>query len=88
MGLTRRSESRDNSPSPRAGPLLRRLLIRCPVTGDVTDTGFEITALPSVPHTAHRLIDCLECGQDHRWTVDDLSVEELAAAHDTRQRRN
>ena len=76
MGTVTTPETRYNQPAPRAGLLLRRLMIRCPVTGDATDTGFEITALPLISDTAHRLIDCLECGQDHEWTVDDLCLEE------------
>jgi hypothetical protein len=58
-----------------AGPeqrrLLRRLLVACPVTGLATDTGFELTDVPSVASGPQLLIDCLECGQDHEWGIDD-----------------
>ena len=63
-------------------------MIRCPVTGDATDTGFEIAALPGVSDRAHRLIDCLECGQDHEWTVDDLCLEESDSPDQVHHRRN
>lgn len=55
--------------------LLRRLTIECPVTGRPSDTGFELTELPSVLGSAQWLLDCLECGQDHEWRADDLRME-------------
>ena len=55
--------------------LLRRLTIICPVTRQPTDTGFELTALPLVTEAPQWLLDCLECGQDHMWSVDDVSLE-------------
>ena len=58
------------------GPrLVRRLLIRCPVAGTSADTGFELHALAQLRHRRHLLVDCLECGQDHEWTVDDVFVD-------------
>jgi hypothetical protein len=60
----------------RLGPrLLRRLLIRCPVAGTSADTGFELHAIPQVSQGIHLLVDCLECGQDHEWTIDDVFVD-------------
>jgi hypothetical protein len=53
--------------------LLRRIMIRCPETGLPTDTGFELTQLPEIVGE-QMLVDCLECGQDHRWTVDDACL--------------
>ena len=52
-------------------PLLRRLVITCPVTGWPTDTGFALSELPAVVAGPQLLIDCLECGQDHSWRIDD-----------------
>jgi hypothetical protein len=52
--------------------LLRRLMIKCPVTGLPSDTGFELTALPSAGMSNQWLLDCLECGQDHEWQPEDL----------------
>jgi hypothetical protein len=51
--------------------LLRRLMIRCPATDRPTDTGFELSAVPSVPRRRQLLVDCLECGQDHEWRLED-----------------
>ena len=51
--------------------LLRRLTIECPVTKQPSDTGFELSALPSLTISPQVLLDCLECGQDHEWSVDD-----------------
>jgi len=55
--------------------LLRRLLITCPATGLPTDTGFELSAVPSVSRARQLLVDCLECGQDHEWSLDDVVVD-------------
>jgi hypothetical protein len=55
--------------------LLRRLMITCPATGRAADTGFELTALPRLSARQHVLVDCLECGQDHEWQVEDLFLE-------------
>ena len=60
--------------------LLRRLTIQCPVTGRPSDTGFDLTELPSVTGSVQWLLNCLECGQDHEWRVDDVSLEEPHAA--------
>ena len=59
-------------------PLVRRLLIACPVTGSTTDTGFELSELPAVVAGPQLLIDCLECGQDHTWHVDDARLDGLS----------
>jgi hypothetical protein len=59
------------TPGPKRTRLLRRLTITCPVTGLATDTGVEPWAVPVVVGGPHLLVDCLECGQDHPWDVDD-----------------
>lgn len=51
--------------------LLRRLSIVCPETGRPADTGFELTELPRLSARRLMLVDCLECGQDHEWQVED-----------------
>ena len=60
-------------PEPPVGyhNLLRRLMIRCPATGRDADTGVELSAVPSVTKGHQRLVDCLECGQDHEWRLED-----------------
>lgn len=62
-----------SQPAVRGGTtLLQRLMIRCPETGRASDTGFELSALPMVAARRQILVDCLGCGQDHDWSVDDL----------------
>ena len=56
---------------PRAPVLLRRLMIRCPRTGLPADTGFELAEIPALGAQHQILIDCLECGQDHPWQLED-----------------
>jgi hypothetical protein len=51
--------------------LLRRLMIVCPTTGHSTATGFELSGVPEAQAQQQILVDCLECGQDHEWTIDD-----------------
>jgi hypothetical protein len=55
--------------------ILHRLLITCPVTGRPTDTGFELSATPMVGSGQQLLVDCLECGQDHPWTIEDTFLD-------------
>jgi hypothetical protein len=55
-----------------APALVRRLMIRCPVTGLATDTGLERSEVADAGSVMHFLVDCLECGQDHAWQKDDL----------------
>jgi hypothetical protein len=78
MGLaqpTTRTHVPDAPPAGASrGVLLRRLSIRCPVTGSATDTGLQLTALPQLIGE-HVLIDCLECGQDHTWRVEDAFAD-------------
>jgi hypothetical protein len=60
-------------PSPaRSGPrLIRRLTITCPVTGSAADTGFGVSDVPRVSGP-QLLADCIECGEGHRWHIDDV----------------
>ena len=60
--------------SANARRLVRRLTIRCPVTGRAADTGFDVSAMPRVAGGLQILVDCLECGQDHAWTVNDICL--------------
>ena len=54
--------------------LLRRLTIRCPVTGTSADTGYELSSIPTVS-TRNLLVDCTECGQDHLWRLEDAFLD-------------
>ena len=55
--------------------LSRRLMVACPVTGLSVDTGYEFTANPSVGRSPELLVDCIECGQDHWWRLEDAFLE-------------
>jgi hypothetical protein len=55
--------------------ILHRLLITCPVTGRPADTGFELSATPTVGPGRQLLVDCQECGQDHPWTIEDTFLD-------------
>lgn len=57
--------------------LLRRLMILCPVTGRTTDTGLELLSIPTASARPQMLVDCLECGQDHQWQIDEALVERI-----------
>ena len=55
--------------------LLRRLMVRCPHTQVPVDTGYEVTAIPTIGRDAQMLIDCIECGQDHTWRIEEAFAE-------------
>jgi hypothetical protein len=55
--------------------LLRRLMIRCPTSDMATDTGFELSSVPTVSRSPQLLVDCLACGQDHPWEISDAFLE-------------
>jgi hypothetical protein len=40
-----------------------------------TDTGFELTSIPSLSRSPQLLVDCLLCGQDHPWEIGDAFLE-------------
>lgn len=50
-------------------------MIVCPTSGRASDTGFEMAELPGMRGSAQLLVDCLECGQDHAWQVEDAFLE-------------
>ena len=62
-------------PRVQARMLVRRLMIVCPETGHATDTGFELAAVPRVSARQQVLVDCLECGQDHEWRIEDSFLD-------------
>jgi hypothetical protein len=51
--------------------LAQRLMIFCPHTGLAVDTGHELPAIASLAPRRQLLIDCIECGQDHDWLIED-----------------
>jgi hypothetical protein len=54
---------------------VRRLAIRCPVTGLPADTGFDISAVPEIVTAERLLVDCQECGQDHIWLPHEAFLD-------------
>ena len=62
-------------PRARSGTLLRRLMIVCPTTGLAADTGFELLGVPKASSRRQILVDCLECGQDHEWRIEDTFLD-------------
>jgi len=62
-------------PAARPRTLLRRLMITCPTTGRAADTGFELLVLSQISSRQQILVDCLECGQDHEWRIDDAFLD-------------
>ena len=56
--------------------LPRRLMIPCPVTGVPVDTGADLMAAQGMgPPGGDILVDCIECGQDHQWELEDAFLE-------------
>ena len=69
--------SQDRKQYSGSGPhssILHRLLITCPVTGRPADTGYELSAAPTLG-SGQLLVDCQECGQDHPWTIEDTFLD-------------
>ena len=64
-----------SEPTVRSGTLLRRLMIRRRPTGRASDTGFDLSALPGVAGRRQLLVDCLQCGHDHDWSLDDVFLD-------------
>jgi hypothetical protein len=55
--------------------LSQRLMIFCPHTGIPVDTGHELTEIGRLAPQPQMLIDCIECGEDHHWTIEDAFLE-------------
>jgi hypothetical protein len=78
MAMIANSHTRQAATSVRANPskvLVRRLAIRCPVTGLPADTGFDISAVPEIVTAERLLVDCQECGQDHIWLPHEAFLD-------------
>jgi hypothetical protein len=59
----------------KARVLLRRLMVTRPITGVSVDTGYELMAISTFGRGPQVLVDCLECGQDHPWRIEDAFLE-------------
>lgn len=47
-----------------------RVAVRCPDTGFAVFTGLGLSAVPRV-EGLQVLTDCMACGQDHAWRIED-----------------
>ena len=74
MGVSSEDRKQYSGSVPRWS-ILHRLLITCPVTGRPADTGHERTATATLGSERQLLVDCLECGQDHPWTIQDTFLD-------------
>ena len=71
----RERPAHSGEPRARQCALLRRLMIVCPATGRPADTGFELSGIPEASARQQILVDCLECGQDHGWRIEDAFLD-------------
>jgi hypothetical protein len=55
--------------------LSQRLMICCPHAALPVDTGHELNEIGGLAPQPQMLIDCIECGQDHSWTIEDAFLE-------------
>ena len=62
-------------PRARSRTLLRRLMIVCPTSLRPADTGTDILGVPRASSRLQMLVDCLECGQDHEWRIEDAFLD-------------
>jgi hypothetical protein len=50
-------------------------MIHCPESGVSTDTGFELSSVPTIGRARQFLAECMECGDDHAWQIDEAFLE-------------
>jgi len=60
-------------PKVKAGPNIKSLLVRCPSTSKLTDTGrtIEEKSWPTVKLKTQKFT-CAHCGSVHTWTKKDV----------------
>jgi len=60
-------------PKAKTGPAIKSLLVRCPSTSKLTDTGqtVEEDRWPTVKLKAQKLA-CAHCGEIHSWNKEDV----------------
>lgn len=55
------------------GPVIKRLLVRCPSTAKLTPTGQTIEEqLWATAKVKNQKFNCAHCGQTHIWTKKDV----------------
>jgi hypothetical protein len=65
-------------PKAKTGPSLKSLLVRCPATSKLTDTGriVEEKSWPTAKLKTQKFT-CTHCGQVHSWTKEDVVLGRL-----------
>jgi len=60
-------------PKPKAGPTLKSLLVRCPSTSKLIDTGKTIEEERwATAKLKTQKLTCVHCGSVHTWTKNDV----------------
>jgi len=58
---------------PTSGPVIKRILVRCPSTGKLTPTGRTVEEAAWEQTTLERpRLTCPHCRQVHSWTKKDV----------------
>jgi hypothetical protein len=61
------------APKEKKGPVIKRLLIRCPSTAKLTPSGQTIDEQKwPEAKIKHPKFTCVHCGQVHSWTKKDV----------------
>ncbi|MDB6147701.1 MAG: hypothetical protein JWO45_1365 [Spartobacteria bacterium] len=65
--------ARSVTPKAKTGPVIKRLLVRCPSTAKLTPTGQTIEErLWEAAKVKASKVNCPHCQQVHRWTKKDI----------------
>jgi len=61
------------APKEKTGPIIKRILVRCPSTAKLTPTGQTIEeSLWATAKVKSHKISCPHCQQVHSWTKKDV----------------
>ena len=61
------------APKVKSGPVMKRILVRCPSTAKLTPSGQTIDEqLWERAKIKHPKFTCTHCGQKHSWTKKDV----------------
>jgi hypothetical protein len=61
------------APKAKTGPVIKRILVRCPSTAKLTPTGQTIREeLWAASKVKNNKFSCAHCGQVHIWTKKDV----------------
>jgi hypothetical protein len=66
-------------PKPKAGPIIKSLLVRCPSTSKLTDTGQTIEETRwQAAKVRTQKFTCAHCGSIHTWTKKDVILGRIS----------